>query len=151
MTPSRSTLLRSQLFFAYVTAIPLTTLLLISIPAIGDAPYIPLSFLGCAIIGNLLCQHWRRAIATGSMARGEHIASIALWAVPFLASLATMTAIVMAELDDHPDIFNDVGIRPIAFIGLPIVGLLWFGIPLICSILLARMDSRTTISQALAS
>jgi len=149
--PSRSTLLRSQLFFAYVTAIPLTALLLISTLAIADAPYIPLSLLGCAIIGNLLCQHWRRSIIKGSMARGEHIASITLWAVPFLASLAATTAALVAEFDGQPDIYNDVAVHPITLILFPIVGLLWFGIPLVCSILVARTDSSTTVSQPIPS
>lgn len=141
MLPSRPFLLRSQIFFAYIMAIPLVFLTVISIPAIVDAPYIPLFFLACAIIGHLLCQHWKRAITDGSMALGEHIVSITFWALPFLASLAVTAGLIVEELVAGPQIFNDWSFHPIQFIGFSIVGVLWFSLPLACSILVARTDA----------
>ena len=137
MTPSRSTLLKAQVCFAYASG---GTAIILALPAIM-APAISLSLLGYGIFSSLLCQHWKRSIDKGSMARGEHIASITIWAFPVITCLAALTTVLVKGADTRPDFLDDALVHPIAFISFPIVGLFWFSVPLICSILVARIDA----------
>lgn len=143
MPLSRPNLLKAQVYFAYAsggTALVLA-LLAISFPAIS------LALLGYGIFSSLLCQHWRRSIASGSMALAEHIVSIAIWALPLLACLVGLAAMIAQEYDSRPDLFADETVHPIAFISFSIAGLFWFSVPLLCSILVARTDALQSNTQ----
>ncbi len=81
------------------------------------------------------------------MALAEHIISIAIWALPLLACLVGLAAMIAREYDSRPDLFADETVHPIAFISFPIVGLFWFSVPLLCSILVARTDALQSNTQ----
>lgn len=137
MLPSRPTLLRAQILFAYASGGTAIILALITI----SSPAMCLSLLGYGIVSSLLCQHWRRSIDKGVMARGEHIASITIWAFPLIVCLAALTMMLVKEPDTRPGFLDDALVHPIVFISFPIVGLFWFSVPLLCSILVARIDA----------
>lgn len=137
MTPSRPTLLKAQILFAYASG---GTAIILALPAM-TAPAISLSLLGYGIFSSLLCQHWKRSIDKGSMARGEHIASITIWAFPLITCLAALTTVLVKGVDTRPDFLDDALVCPIAFITFLVVSLFWFSIPLLCSILVARIDA----------
>ncbi len=144
MTPSRPTLLKAQVYFAYASG---GTAIILALPAM-TAPAISLSLLGYGIFSSLLCQHWKRSIDKGSMARGEHIASITIWAFPLITCLAALTTVLVKGADTRPDFLDDALIHPVAIVSFFVVSLFWFSIPLICSILIAKSDltERNTIA-----
>lgn len=143
MTSSRTTFLRAQILFAYASGGTAIILALITI----SSPAMCLSLLGYGIVSSLLCQHWRRSLDKGVMARGEHIASITIWAFPLIGCLAALTTMLVKEHDTRPDFLDDSLVHPIVFISFSIIGVVWFSIPLICSILVARTDALQSNTQ----
>jgi hypothetical protein len=144
---SRQFFLLSQIFFASVSAIPWILIAALSVFGFSLAPLWALFILGYGLAALFLLIRWVRFRKRDTTSNVDNMASLALWAIPFMISIGGIVMILVAQLDGKPDISFDCEYRPIDYIALPILSAIWFGIPLLYSALLTRGDWNTNEQQ----
>lgn len=144
---SRQFFLLSQIFFAAVSAIPWIPLAALAVFRFSLAPVWALFVLGYGLAALYLVIHWVKFRKRDSTSNIGNMSSLALWAVPFVISLAGIVLVLVAQFDGEPDISFDCEYRPIDYIAFPILSAIWFGIPLLYSALLTRGDWNTNEQQ----
>jgi len=134
-TESRSFYLLSQVFFAGLSALPWLFFAVLAVFGFTINPFYSLFILSYGVLALLLIWNWIKYRNSQSVPKSWNLVSIALWTVPTIYSIYWVVLVLIAEFDDKPDTFNDVEYSPVAYLPLVILAVIWFGSPLILSVL----------------
>jgi hypothetical protein len=137
---SRRFFLLSQMFFASVCAILWIPLALGAFYTFWFQPFRSLFILIYGLAALLLFIRWGRSRKSDRTSNVDNLASVGLWLIPVLISLGGIGMILFEQFDGKPHVINDCDYRPMDYIAFPVWSAIWFGIPLLYSVLLAKGD-----------